>query len=290
MDWIGRLNSAMDYIDENLQGEISYEALARLACCSAYNFQRMFSYIAGMPLAEYIRSRRLTLAAFDLLRADERILDIALKYGYESQDAFSRAFRNFHGALPSAVKSGPASLKSCPKLSFRIQIEGAESMKYQLEQWPAFTVAGIAHPMKTDEAFSLVPGIWERAWQDGTIETFMSFFPDYRPAGFLGLAAGGQWGGAEQMNYILGVTNFVEGAGVSRVPPPEGFTEFSYPAATWVVINADGPLPQAVQEVYHKFYSQWLPSSGFKLADLPVIECYLQEEHQEVWVAVEPNG
>lgn len=287
MDWIKQLNKVMDYIDDNLQGEISYDKIAEIACCSIYNFQRMFSYIAQTPLSEYIRNRRLTLAAFDIIRGDERILDIALKYGYDSQDSFSRAFRNFHGVLPSTVRKEPVMLKSCPKLTFQITIKGDEKMKYQIEHWPAFKVAGIANRIKTDRAFELVPQIWDTAWKDGTMQKFIEFFPDYRPAGFLGIAAGGQWGASDEMDYILAVTNHVDSQDCTHVPAPAGMEGFSYPAATWVVINADGELPKSVQEVYQKFYSEWLPNSGFKLSNLPVIECYMQENRQEVWIGIE---
>ena len=287
MDWMKQLNEVMDYIDINLQSEISYDRISEIACCSIYNFQRMFSYIAQTSLSEYIRNRRLTLAAFDIIKGNERIIDVALKYGYDSQDAFSRAFRNFHGVLPSTVRNEPVMLKSCPKLSFQITMKGAEKMKYQIEQWPAFQVAGISHRIKTNRAFELVPQIWEKAWKKGTMKKFMQFFPDYRPSGFLGIATGGGWGSTDEMDYILAVTNHVDIPDCYHAPVPEGMTVFSYPAATWVIINADGEIPKAVQDVYQKFYYEWLPRSGYKLSDLPVFECYLQEDHQEVWIAVE---
>ena len=287
MDWMKQLNEVMDYIDINLQSEISYDRISEIACCSIYNFQRMFSYIAQTSLSEYIRNRRLTLAAFDIIKGNERIIDVALKYGYDSQDAFSRAFRNFHGVLPSTVRNEPVMLKSCPKLSFQITMKGAEKMKYQIEQWPAFQVAGISHRIKTNRAFELVAQIWEKAWKKGTMKKFMQFFPDYRPSGFLGIATGGGWGSTDEMDYILAVTNHVDIPDCYHAPVPEGMTVFSYPAATWVIINADGEIPKAVQDVYQKFYSEWLPRSGYKLSDLPVFECYLQEDHQEVWIAVE---
>lgn len=287
MDWFKQLNKVIDYIDDNLQAEISYDTIAEIACCSLYNFQRMFSYLAQISLSEYIRNRRLTLAAFDIIKGNGRIVDIALRYGYDSQDAFSRAFRNFHGALPSAVKKERVTVKSCPKLSFQIEVNGTESMKYQIERRPAFTVFGIANRIRTEDAFALVPQLWDAAWKNGIIQKFISFFPDYRPTGFLGIAAGGEWGSSEEMDYILAVTNHVDVPDCAHVPAPEGMAEFSYPAATWVILSADGELPNAVQEVYHKFYSEWLPLSGYQLSDLPVLECYLQECRQEVWIAVE---
>ena len=148
-------------------------------------------------------------------------------------------------------------------------------------------MAGISHRIKTNRAFELVPQIWEKAWKKGTMKKFMQFFPDYRPSGFLGIATGGGWGSTDEMDYILAVTNHVDIPDCYHAPVPEGMTVFSYPAATWVIINADGEIPKAVQDVYQKFYSEWLPRSGYKLSDLPVFECYLQEDHQEVWIAVE---
>lgn len=286
MDWIKQLNEAIDYIETNLQGEISQDRLAEIACCSTYNFQRMFSYIAQTTLSEYIRNRRMTLAALDIIQ-NGRIIDVALKYGYGSQDAFSRAFRVFHGVLPSAVKKGPVMIKSCPKLSFQITVKGTEKMNYQIEKWPAFTVAGFSTRLKTDEAFERVPQIWDTAWADGTMQRFIEFFPDYRPAGFLGIASGGNWGDSDEMEYILAVTNHVDTQDCTPVPALDGMTEFSYPCATWAIINADGELPRAVQDIYSQFYAEWLPSSGYRLSNLPVLECYLGENHQEVWIAIE---
>lgn len=289
MDWINQLNGAINYIEENLAGEISYESISKIASCSIYNFQRMFSYIADKPLAEYIRNRRLTMAAFDLLNSTERIIDISLKYGYESQDSFTRAFKNFHGVLPSTVRNETVQLKSCPKLSFQITIRGENHMNYQIEQWPAFKVMGVAHKIKTSTAFEVIPSIWEKSWKDGTMQRFIENFPDYRPSGFLGIAQGGQWCDSEEMEYIIGVTNHVDTVNCQYISALEGMKEFAYPAATWAIFEANGELPAATQQVYKQFYSEWLPNSGYELADLPVIECYMQENRQEVWIAVNKN-
>lgn len=286
MDWVKQLNESINYIEKNLAGEISYEAISKIACCSVYNFQRMFSYIADKPLSEYIRSRRLTMAAFDLLNSAERIVDISQKYDYESQDAFTRAFKSFHGVLPSAVRNEIVHLKSCPKLSFQITIKGENHMNYQIEQWPAFKVMGIVHKVKTSTAFEVIPRIWEDSWRDGTMKKFLEHFPDYRPAGFLGIAAGGQWGDSEEMDYFIAVTSHVDVPECKYNPPLEGMKEFSYPAAIWAIFEANGELPDATQNVYKQFYTEWLPNSGYELADLPVVECYMQENRQEVWISV----
>ena len=226
------------------------------------------------------------MAAFDLLNSTEKIIDIALKYGYESQDAFTRAFKNFHSVLPSSVRNEIVQLKSCPRLSFRILVKGENHMNYQIEQWPALKVMGVLHKVKTSTAFEVIPKIWENAWKDGTMQRFIENFPDYRPAGFLGIAAGGQWGNSEEMNYIIAVTSHVDVSECKHIPALEGMQEFSYPAATWAIFEANGELPDATQKVYKQFYTEWLPNSGYELADMPVIECYMQENRQEVWIAV----
>ena len=286
MDWVKQLNESINYIEENLAGEISYEVISKIAGCSVYNFQRMFSYIADKSLSDYIRSRRLTMAAFDLLNSTDRIIDIAFKYGYESQDAFTRAFKNFHSVLPSSVRNEIVQLRSCPRLSFQISIKGENHMNYQIEQWPAFKVMGISHKVKTSTAFQVIPKIWENAWKDGTMQRFIENFPDYRPAGFLGITAGGQWGDSEEMSYIIAVTSHVDVQECKHIPVLEGMQEFSYPASTWAIFEANGELPDATQNVYKQFYTEWLPNSGYELADMPVIECYMQESRQEVWIAV----
>lgn len=280
------MNESINYIEENLAGEISYEVISKITGCSVYNFQRMFSYIADKSLSDYIRSRRLTMAAFDLLNSTDRIIDIAFKYGYESQDAFTRAFKNFHSVLPSSVRNETVQLRSCPRLAFQISIQGENHMNYQIEQWPAFKVMGISYKVKTSTAFQVIPEIWEKAWKDGTMQRFIENFPDYRPAGFLGIAAGGQWGDSEEMNYIIAVTSHVDVHECKHISALEGMQEFSFPAATWAIFEANGELPDATQKVYKQFYTEWLPNSGYELADIPTIECYMQENRQEVWIAV----
>lgn len=287
MDWTERINSAVAYVEANLEGEIEMGRLTRLAGCSAYNFQRLFAYIADKSLAQYIRERRLTLAAFDVVRTDARIIDIALRYGYESQDAFARAFRQYHGVLPSVARREPVTLKSCPRIVFHINTKGAMTMNYRVEQWPAFTVAGFKIPMRTEEAFAKVPGIWKDAWTDGRIKRLHQLFADYRPEGFLGIGAGGQWGGSEMMDYYLAVTTWVDRPDAPKVETPKDLDELTLPAATWVIVEANGNPNEVIQPMYKALYTQWLPSSGYTLADLPVIECYMQDGRQTIWLGVD---
>lgn len=112
MEWIERLNKAINYIEENITKEIEYEQVAKIACCSTYHFQRMFAYMADVPLSEYIRRRRMSLAAVELQNDDKKIIDVALKYGYSSPTAFNRAFKSIHGVAPSVIKKRNNNFKS----------------------------------------------------------------------------------------------------------------------------------------------------------------------------------
>lgn len=289
MDWTERMNAAIAYLEANLEGEIVPERLAQIAGCSAYNFQRVFSYVAELPLSQYLRERRLTLAAFDVVRTQERLIDIALRYGYDSQDAFTRAFRQYHGMAPSTARKEAVALNSRPRIVFH-KAEGEDgNMEHRMEAWPSFTVAGYKVPMRTDAAFDEVPKLWTAVYQDGRIQTIFGLFQqaDYRPAGIVGVAAVGQKSDAEMMDYYLGVTTHVDRPGVAHVQAPEGMEELTVPAATWVIMPTQGDPYEVVQPAYKQFYAKWLPTSGYTLADLPVIECYFPDNRQEVWFAVE---
>lgn len=289
MNWTERINAAVAYIETCLDGEVDDQRLARIAGCSIYNFQRLFSFIADKSLSQYIRERRLTQAALDVIGTDARLIDIALRYGYDSQDAFARAFRQFHGVLPSAARKEPVQLKSCPRIIFEHVSKGEKMMNYQIEKWPAFAVAGLKTTVRTDEVFQQVPGLWNKLWNGGDINKLFALLQqtDYRPAGILGVAVGGRGEGSEFVDYYQGVTTWVDAPDVKWVSAPEGMETVEFPEATWVIIEANGDPFEVIQPIHKRFYSEWLPTSGYRLADLPVIESYLTDNRQSVWIAVE---
>ena len=137
MDWLENWNKALDELERSLNGEIRLEELGRLAGCSPYHFQRMFSYLAGVPLKEYVRRRRMTRAAADL-RAGEKVLEVALRYGYDSPTAFNRAFQGIHGVAPSLAKQDGVKLKAFPRIRFKFVLKGDVEMEYQIVGKDAF--------------------------------------------------------------------------------------------------------------------------------------------------------
>lgn len=143
MEWLTNMNRAIDYIEKNLYGKIDYEKTAREACCSVYHFQRMFTFMTNITLSEYVRRRKMTLAAFDLQTSNIKILDLALNYGYESPEAFNRAFQSVHGMPPTAARKVGADIKAFPRISFQLTVKGASEMKYKIVEKKAFQVYGI---------------------------------------------------------------------------------------------------------------------------------------------------
>ena len=281
MEWITRLNKTINYIEESLTDEIDYSKLAQIACCSSFHYQRMFAYLANVPLSEYIRRRRMTLAAVDLQSGD-KIVDVALKYGYSSPTAFNRAFQNIHGIAPSLVKEGGVSLKSFPPISFKITIKGAEEMDYRIEKKEAFRVLGTSIPLykEIDKNFEIVPPMWGKAAADGTLEKLAAVM-NGQPMGMLGVCVCNE---SEDWRYLIAVSS------TASAPDDGVFEEYLVPAATWVVFSGEG-TNQSIQELEKRIITEWLPTSGYEYGDAPDIEVYLNADPQnakyEVWIPVE---
>lgn len=278
MEWVERLNKSMEYIEEHLADEIDYGQLGRITCCSAYHFQRMFTYMAGVTLAEYIRRRRMSLAAVDLQNGNERIIDIAEKYGYQSPTAFNRAFQAFHGIAPSAVKEEGVVVKSFSPIVFTIAVKGAAEMNYRIETKEAFRIIGLSAPLHNgiEQNFEIVPKMWQNAVETGKIQMLAGMM-DALPMGLLGVSACNE---EEQWKYFIAVSSTKEKG---------EFEEYIVPASTWAVFAGEG-TNQSVQELERRIVTEWLPASGYEYANAPDIEVYLNPDPQnaqyEVWIPV----
>lgn len=278
MEWIERLNSAIGYIEEHLTGDLDYEQLAKIACCSTYHFQRMFAYMAGVPLSEYIRRRKMSMAAVDLQDGEEKIVDVALKYGYSSPTAFNRAFQSIHGIAPSHVKNEGVSVKSFPPLVFKITVKGVEEMNYRIEKKEAFRIVGVSQPLnkEIEKNFEIVPGMWQAAVTDGTMQKLAGMM-NAQPMGLLGVSACND---EEQWKYFIAVSSTQE---------DDSLEEYLVPAATWAIFAGEG-TNQSIQELERRIITEWLPTSGYEYGSAPDIEVYLNPDPQnakfEVWIPV----
>jgi AraC family transcriptional regulator len=282
MEWMERLNQSVDYLEANLGGELRLEEAAHIACCSAYHYQRMFSYIAGVPLAEYIRRRRMTAAAFELQSTEVKIIDLALKYGYDSPTAFNRAFQSVHGIAPSAARAEGATLRAYPRIRITIAIKGDVEMKYRMEQKAAIRIVGVKERMDVspEENFMQVPLFWQRTAQSGMFGRIVALM-NQPPWGVLGVST---CMNGQELDYYIAVA--------SDQAAPDGMCAYEIAAATWAVFECCGPLPQAMQELQKRIITEWLPTSGYEYADAPDIELYSEGDQQaadyrsEVWLPV----
>ena len=262
----------MDYIEEHLTGEIDYEQLGRIACCSTYHYQRMVTYMAGITLAEYIRRRKMSLAAVDLQGGEERIIDIAEKYGYRSPTAFNRAFQSFHGIAPSSVKDEGVSVTSFSPIVIRIAVKGATEINYRIET----KEASAPLEKEIENNFKVVPKMWQEAAVNGTVQKLAGMM-DTPPMGLLGVSACND---EEQWKYFIAV---------SSTKTSGEFEEYTVPASTWAIFSGTG-TNQSIQELEQRIITEWLPTSGYEYANAPDIEVYLNPDPQnaqyEVWIPV----
>lgn len=282
MEWLDRLNQAIGYIEQNLDSEINYDHLARIACCSTFHFQRMFSYIANVPLSEYIRRRRMSTAALELQNSDIKILDLSLKYGYESPTSFNRAFQNVHGVSPSAARAEGVSLKAYPRMSFQITIKGEVEMNYRIEKKEAFRIVGVKEhlDMTVEESMERVPQFWAETLQSGMFEVVCKL-SNQEPCGVLGVST---CMNGKDFDYYI--------ACASDMKTTENTCEYEIPAATWAIFECIGPMPLAMQDLQKRVVAEWLPTSGYEYADAPDIEVYPEGDtlspgyRSEIWLPV----
>lgn len=285
MEWLNQLSEAIDYIENNLMEDISYNEAAKIACCSTYYFQRMFSYVSGVSLSEYIRCRRMTQAAFELQSTDAKIMDIGMKYGYVSPTSFTRAFQSVHGVSPKIAREQGALLSAYLPISFSIAVTGGQGMKYKIESKEAIRVVGIRTALKEsmEENQKIVPLFWNKVLGSPLYSEICSL-SSHGSSSIFGVTA---YTDPQNIYYYI--------ATATNAPLPDGMIEFEIPAATWVIFESSGYFQESVQTIFKRFLTEWLPFSGYKYAELPDIEIYplnnqnSKRGHAEVWIAVEKN-
>ncbi|MBP2098747.1 AraC family transcriptional regulator [Enterococcus rivorum] len=279
MEWLEQLNKSIDYIEDHLTDDIDISEAAKIAYCSTYHFQRMFSYLAGVPLAEYIRRRRATLAAFDLQQGG-KVLDISIKYGYESPTSFTRAFKNIHQIAPRDAKKSGASLTIFPPLKFSITVKGVTCMNYHMVKKDSFRVVG--YSVKIDKNMEknceIIPKFWDKVSSSGQLENLWLLMGEEIP-GVLGVRRDNEVG---EWEYLIVVA--------SNAPLQEGMIEYEVSSAQWAVFADRGPMPDAIQNLHKRIFTEWLPISGYEYANAPDIEVYLDSNPKnlafEVWFPV----
>ena len=279
MEWLNNLNEAIKYIEKNLTEEISYEKAAMIAGCSTSYFQRLFTYISGISLSEYIRRRRMTQAAFDLQTGQMKVIDVALKYGYDSPSAFNRAFKSVHGITPVAARENNTKLSSFLPIMLSVNVSGGKNMPYQIEEKDKIRAIGYRIPLTVniEENQKEIPKFWKETICSGKIEELLSM-KDEKVEGVLGVT---DFMDTQEIFYYIAVT--------SDKQPTDGMYEIEIPAHKWAVFNSDGPYKENIQNIYKRFFTEWLPFSGHKYAEVADVEVYKDREisgYSELWLGI----
>jgi AraC family transcriptional regulator len=293
MDWLKRMNRAMDYVENNLMNEIDMSIVAQMACTSTYNFQKMFSFITEISLVEYIRRRRLTLAAFEIQSSDVKIIDVALKYGYESPVSFTRAFQALHGIVPSLARSGGVKLKAYPRISFQISIKGESEMEYRIEKKEAFDIFGIETISSSigDKKYQSPSQLWKKCQKDGEYErlfTNSGELPSFITQDLCKIHGAVNYRKTDENTFpymlccFVGKNSNIKGYNIAHIPE-QTYAIFPSKKFKWEEI---GEVRNALEK---RFYSEWLPTSNYEKIEGAEFEIYGGDQEYgyiELWYPV----
>ncbi|MFF3084181.1 GyrI-like domain-containing protein [Streptomyces nojiriensis] len=283
---LDRLNQAMEHIEHRLDQPIEAADLARIAVTSEYHFRRLFSALAGIPLSEYIRRRRLTVAGAEVLGGERTLLEIAVRYGYTSGEAFARAFRVMHGVGPGEARRTGATLRSQPRMSFRLIVEGSSSMEYKVVEKGEFRVVGRkARVPLVHEGMNPAIATFIREIGQETLRRIQDL-SDQEPEGIISASDNLADSRAEgtELDYYHGV--------VTHAPVPEDMDALTVRAGTWAVFESSGPFPQTLQYLWRDVFTQWFPSNPYRSRPGPeILRTRVSQDgteaNAELWIPVE---
>lgn len=282
MEWMESISKAVAYMEHKITDDITVEDVAKHINISPFYFQKGFSMLCGITVMEYIRNRRLALAGNELATGGAKVIDIAVKYGYDSPDSFAKAFARFHGTTPSMVRKDGTMLKSFAPLKLKISLEGGYLMDYRITKKDAFTVLGVSKKFTYDDPKQEIPAFWKNHYEAGNGKYVCGMF---------GINIDEQMGNKEFEYLIADTYN-------PAVDVPQGFVTKTIPSFTWAVFPCKGPLPEALQDVNIKIFSEWLPAlKEYEFAAGYCIEMYgdveeypkgAQDENYycEIWIPV----
>ena len=292
MDWIQGIQRAIDYVEANITEEIDYEEVAKQAYSSSFHFQRVFGILCGFSLGDYIRMRRLSLAGEELSRGSAKIIEVALKYGYDTPESFSRAFTRFHGIAPSEAKRS-GNVKIFTPLSVKLTLTGGRKMDYRIEKREAFQVVCKRKRVEKPESENVskeISALWQQCAADGTMERLVACIPE-NPVmkGLLGICFSSELD-AKQFPYGIGVE--YDGRNVD-----DDLKVITIPASTYAVFTSKGRMPDAFIETYHRVVTEFFPQSAqYEYAENVEFEVYSSANTQdpnyqcEIWIAVKEKA
>lgn len=281
MNWSEAISRSIEYIEDNLTNDITIEEIANHLYISSFYFQKGFSMLCGYSISEYIRSRKLSLAGYELLHTNNKIIDIALKYGYDSPDSFTKAFTRFHGSTPTEVRKG-GKIKEFAPLKINLMLEGGYTMEYKIEEKEAFKVVGLKDRFKYETASQDIPKIWEKFFVKNVCNRIK---PKYAVNIDTSM-------GHDLFDYVIGDDYYPE------LKVPKGLEVIEIPEFTWVIFSCIGPASAKMQETNERIFKEWLPNSNdYEIAAGYNIEMYSdpkdykkgiddEKYYSEIWIPI----
>lgn len=291
MDWITGIQRALDYVEAHLTEEIDYEEAARCAYSSPFHFQRRFAMLCGFSLGDYIRLRRMTLAACELQQTNEKVIDIALKYGYDTPESFSRAFARFHGISPTDARRG-GTVRSFSRLSVKLILSGGSTMDYRIVKKDAFRLVcrrKQVNKPQGDTATADISAFWAECGRDGTIEAIDKYADYAQIGGLLGVCFSGEMDDAA-FPYAIGAP--YNGAELAD----ERLELVEIPSYTYAVFPCRGKMPDAFRETYRQICTEFFPQSNYEYGCGVELEVYPSADVEdpnytcEIWIAVKAKA
>ena len=282
MEWIKDITKAINYIEDNITEDLSIDKIAKEAMISSFYFQKGFSMLCGFTVGEYVRCRRLTLAGRELISSDLKVIDIALKYGYDSADSFTKAFTRFHGETPTTVRKEGAMIKDFAPLRIKFSLEGGYTMNYTIIEKDEFKVIGSSKSFNYEDAKKEIPRFWEKHYETGRGNYI---------CGMYGINIDESKGG-DKFQYII-----ADDYNNTKEIPDWCVTKV-IPKHTWAIFPCMGEMPKAMQEVNSKIFSEWLPNCrDYEIVAGYYIEMYTdasnypkgnkdENYYSEIWIPV----
>lgn len=286
MNWANSIQNAINYIEDHLAENIDYDKVAKEAASSSFYFQRIFGILCGYSLGEYIRNRRLTLAGKELASSKTRVIDIALKYGYNSPESFTRAFTKFHGVTPADAKKNGSKLKTFSRLSVSLILKGGSIMNYKLVEKKAFTVLEKVEAQEIDDSVNKnsISAFWERSHQNGTVKTLLEKATD--KTFIFGICYNNAPTDKKTFDYSIAAICDKD------IEIPQGFRINEIPERSWLVFDCIGPMPDAMQDLWHKITAEFFPTSDYiptyemDIEAYPAMNMNSEDYKSEVWIPV----
>ncbi|MGE7908833.1 AraC family transcriptional regulator [Lysinibacillus xylanilyticus] len=287
MSWIESIQKAINYIEEHLLDDITMEQIAREVNSSVFHFQRTFSILTDMSIADYIRRRRLTLAAQELINTEQKVIDLAYKYGYDSPEAFTKAFRKQHQLTPSEARKKQGQLQSYNRLVIQVSLKGAEPMKYKIVEKEKFQVVGVKRTYNSQNGENLqgIPHFWNEM-NSKNFDNQLIQLNNGSIKGVLGVCVPNTSQGENGFIDYWIATDHVGEVG-------ENLLAMEVPASKWVIFEVHGPMPEAMQNTWKQIYSEWFPSNPYKPAGTAELEVYPDEDayspdsYSEIWIPIQ---